>query len=176
MKIKLIEPKLEDYWYEQKLNEDPNTMDYNAGYDVSYSGYHYDTGCIDYPQEKWKPALERRINNNRRFFFIKDEETDEYVGYCNYHFVADEKRYECGVVIEGAKRGLGYSKPALKLLVEKAYSEGIDYLYDTFEKDRTTTVKVFESVGFEIYKETTWKKFGKDVEGLIVRIDTRKVL
>ena len=71
---------------------------------------------------------------------------------------------------------MGYSKPALKLLVEKAYSEGIDYLYDTFEKDRTTTVKVFESGGFEIYKETTWKKFGKDVEGLIVRIDTRKVL
>lgn len=176
MKIKLIEPKLEDYWYEQKLDEDPNTMNYNAGYDVSYDGYHYDTGCIDFPEEKWKASYDKRVKNNKKFFFIKDEDKDEYAGYCNYHYVEDDKRYECGVVIEGSKRGLGYSKPALKLLCKKANSEGIDYLYDTFEKDRTTTVKVFQSVGFEVFKETTWKKFGKDVDGLIVRVDTRKVL
>ena len=47
-------------------------MSYNAGYDVSYYGYHYDTGCIDFPEEKWQAALERRVNNNRRFFYIKD--------------------------------------------------------------------------------------------------------
>lgn len=41
--IELIVPKIEEYYYEQKLNEDPNTMDYNAGYDVSYYDYHYDT-------------------------------------------------------------------------------------------------------------------------------------
>ena len=175
MKLILIEPKLEDYWYEQKLNEDPATMDYNAGYDVSYAGYHYDTGCIDFPKEKWQAALERRINNNRRFFYIKDEEKDEYVGYCNYHYVEDEKRYECGVIIEGSKRGLGYSKPALKLLVEKAYSEGIDSLYDNFEKDRVSALKTFENVGFKIYEETTWKKFGRDVNGVIVKIDTKEV-
>ena len=74
MKIKLIEPKLEDYWYEQKLDEDPNTMNYNAGYDVSYDGYHYDTGCIDFPEEKWKASYDKRVKNNKRFFFIKDED------------------------------------------------------------------------------------------------------
>ena len=48
--IELYIPKLEDYWYEEKLESDPLTMSYNAGYDVSYYGYHYDTGCIDFPE------------------------------------------------------------------------------------------------------------------------------
>ena len=89
--LTLVIPELKDYWYEKKLNEDPASMSYNAGYDVSYSGYHYDTGTIDFPEEN-------------------------------------------------------------------------------FEKDRYHT-KVFEDVGFKVIKETTGKKFGKDVEGVIVKIE-----
>ena len=48
----------------------------------------------------------------------------------------------------------------------KRYKE----LYDSFEKDRYHA-KVFEDVGFKVIKETTWKKFGKDVEGVIVKIE-----
>lgn len=44
--IELIVSKLNIYKYEQKLESDPDTMNYNAGYNVRYSGYHYDTGCI----------------------------------------------------------------------------------------------------------------------------------
>ena len=54
--IELVVPKLEEYYYEQKLEEDPNTMSYNNGYNVSYEGYHYDTGCIDFPKDKWKSS------------------------------------------------------------------------------------------------------------------------
>ena len=42
----LIKPELKDYWYEQKLNEDKDTMSYNAGYDINLEGYDYDTGII----------------------------------------------------------------------------------------------------------------------------------
>ncbi len=31
MKITLIESNVEDYWYEQKIQSDPSTMNYNAG-------------------------------------------------------------------------------------------------------------------------------------------------
>ena len=55
--IKLYVPKLEDYWYEQKLLSDPDTMSYNSGYDVSYDGYNYKTGCIDFPESKWEINL-----------------------------------------------------------------------------------------------------------------------
>ena len=40
-----------------------------------------------------------------------------------------------------------------------------------FEFDRNNTLKVFKSVGFEIVEEQTWKKFGKEVKGVLVKIE-----
>lgn len=81
--IKLYIPKIEDYWYEEKLLSDSETMSYNAGYDVSYYGYHYDTGCIDFPESRWEETYDKRIRENRYFAYIKDNDIDEYVGYVN---------------------------------------------------------------------------------------------
>ena len=54
--VELYVPKLEDLWFRQKCMAEASTMEYNAGYDLSVEGYHYDTGCIDFPEnlhEKW---------------------------------------------------------------------------------------------------------------------------
>jgi len=168
--LTLYVPKLEDFWYEQKLQSDPKTMEYNAGYTVSYYGYHYDTGCIDFPQIRWQEVYDKRINEKRFFAYLKDTETNEFVGYVNYHLNKHDNRYECGIVIESKHRGKGYSKEGLKLLCEKAKSDGIDSLYDNFEKERPG-IKVFLDLGFKIVEETTWKKFDKDVIGIIVKKD-----
>ncbi len=166
--IKLIIPELKEYSYEQKLLTDPLTMSYNKGYDVSYEGYNYETGCIDFKEEKWEKDYLKRKEENRYFAYIKDIDLNEYIGYCNYHFNKNSNRYECGIVIESKYRNKGYSKISLKLLCEEAFKNGTVELYDNFEKDRENTLKVFEQVGFKIIEETTWKKFGKDVEGVIV--------
>ena len=50
-KLELYIPKPEDLWFYQKMTSDPETMSYNAGWDVDYAGYHRDTGCIDHPDE-----------------------------------------------------------------------------------------------------------------------------
>ena len=102
--ITLYVPLLEDYWYEQKIQADPLSM----GYDVSYYGYNYDTGCIDFPEERWKEIYDRRIRENRYFAYIKDNDIDDYVGYVNYHYNKNDNRYECGIVIESKYRGKGY--------------------------------------------------------------------
>ena len=44
--IKLVIPKKNEYFYKEKLESDAKTMSYNAGYEVTYNGYHYKTGCI----------------------------------------------------------------------------------------------------------------------------------
>lgn len=77
--IELVIPKLEEYSYEEKLKKDPNTMSYDAGYDVKYSGYHYDTGCIDFTVDKWKDVYDKRVKENRYFAYIKDFDINEYV-------------------------------------------------------------------------------------------------
>ena len=168
--ISLYIPKLEDYWYEAKIQSDPLSMSYNAGYDVSYYGYHYDTGCIDFPKDRWEDTFNRRVNENRYFAYIKDNDIDEYVGYVNYHYNKNDDRYECGIVIESIYRNKGYSKIALKLLCEEAKRKGIKELYDNFEIDRGNTLDLFKQVGFEVVEEQIWKKFGKDVKGVLVRI------
>ena len=174
--IELVIPKLNQYSYEQKLESDPKTMSYNAGYDVSYFGYHYNTGCIDFPKEKWRDTYNKRINENKYFAYIKDCTINRYVGYVNYQYNKNDDIYECGVLIESKYRGKGYSKDALRLLIKEANKNGIEYLYDTFEKDRENTLKAFLDIGFEVYKETTWKKFDNIVDGVIVRIKTDKII
>lgn len=174
--IELVIPKLNQYSYEQKLESDSKTMSYNAGYDVSYFGYHYNTGCIDFPKEKWRDTYNKRINENKYFAYIKDCTINRYIGYVNYQYNKNDDIYECGVLIESKYRGKGYSKDALRLLIKEANKNGIEYLYDTFEKDRENTFKAFLDIGFEVYKESTWKKFNNIVDGVIVRIKTDKII
>ena len=169
--ISIYVPKIEDYWYEEKVESDPLSMSYNAGYDVKYYGYHYDTGCIDFPKDRWEETYNKRIKENRYFAYIKDNDIDKFIGYVNYHYNKDNNRYECGIVIESIYRGKGYSKDSLKLLCEEARKNGINELYDNFEIDRDNCLNVFRKVGFEIVEEQTWNKFNKEVEGVLVKIN-----
>ncbi len=82
--MKLVIPKLEDYSYEQKLQSDPKTMSYNAGWDVSYFGYHYDTGFIDFPESRWQDVYENRQKEDIHFFYIEEE--NKYGGVIPVHF------------------------------------------------------------------------------------------
>ena len=168
--ICLYVPKLEDYWYEEKIQSDPLSMSYNAGYDVSYYGYHYDTGCIDFPKEKWRDTFDRRKKEKKYFAYIKDNDLGVFVGYVNYQYNKNDNRYECGIVIEAKYRGKGYAKDALRLLCDVAKKKGINELFDNFEKDRGNTLNIFRQVGFKVVSEQTWKKFGNDVEGVLVKI------
>ena len=169
--IELYVPELEDYWFEELMESDPETMSYNAGYDVSYYGYHYDTGCIDFPKDRWILTYEKRIRENRYFAYIKDNTINEYVGYVNYQYIKDDARCDCGVVVYSKYRGKGYAKAGLQLLCNEAKKNGIKELYDNFEIDRGHTLSLFETVGFKVVEEQIWKKFNKDVKGVLVKIE-----
>ena len=169
MKLKLYIPKIDEYSYEEKIESDPLTMNYNAGYNVSYYGYHYDTGCIDFPKEKWKESYDKRIKEKKFFAYIKDIDLNEFIGYVNYQYNKLDDRFYCGILIENKYRGKGFSKVALKLLMKSAKSNGIKELYDNFETDRKYPLKLFESVGFVIEEKQKWKKFKTTVDGVLVK-------
>ena len=168
--IRLYIPKLKDYWYEQKLQSDPKTMSYNAGWDVNYYGYHYDTGCIDFPESKWEDKYnERKDNNNIFFAYILDTKIDKYVGYVNYR-INDKNECHIGIVIEDKYRGKGYARKGLKLLCSKAFRDGIDKVYDEFEYSRKAALKLFKSLGFKEEKKKTYKRYKKDEKGVVLSL------
>lgn len=169
--IELVIPKFEDLWYRQKLMSDPLTMDYNAGYELSFEGYHYETGCIDFPKHKWESWYEKFINSKDRYYaYILDKDTNEFVGYLNYHLCDD--CYMMGIVIEGSKRGNGYMEPALLKLIEHAKQMGVNVLCDTLPLSREIALKKFYKLGFEVVRHFVSKKFGSDDEC----VEIRKVL
>ena len=169
MNVVLYVPKLEDYWYEKYLDSDPDTMSYNKGYDVSYNGYDYETGCIDFKEEKWVQKYQRRIKGNRYFAYVFDKDINTYVGSVNYQFDSSNNRYECGVVIEGKYRRNGYAKIALDLLCKEAKRNGVDVIYDVFEDDRISAKNLFLNYGFIIDSEISITKFKKEVKGIVVK-------
>ena len=166
MNLVLVKPELKDYWYEEKLLSDKKTMSYNAGYNVSYSGYHYNSGCIDFNENDYKEKYQKRKNKDIFFAYILDKDINKYIGTIDYS--KKDNKYECGILIEYKYRSKGYSKPALKLLIEEARKNNVDKLYDSFEVNRENTLKLFESLGFEVVNKTTWKKFDRVVEGVEV--------
>lgn len=169
----LYKPELKDYWYEQKLLSDPKTMSYNAGWNVSYDGYDFDTGCIDFPKSKWEQDYIKRQNDKDHFFrYLVRKKDNEFVGYLNFHLSSNNK-YEIGILIENKYRGNNYSKEGLKLLVEEAFNNyNITELYDDFEEERSNSCKSFFDMGFKIANKKTYKKFNEDVA--IVEISLRK--
>ena len=160
--IELVVPNKEDMCYREKCMSDPETMSYNAGYDVSYDGYHYDTGCIDFPKEKWEDWYNVKMTNpNFYYAYIKDVDTNEYVGYLNFNLDSNTGHATMGIVIESTHRGKGYMKPALIRMINVAKAKGVKVLTDTVPENRVGALNVFYSLGFVINSQFDGSKFGK---------------
>lgn len=161
--IKLHVPSLNELDFRQECMSDPKTMAYNAGYDVSYSGYHRDTGCIDFPQSEWKNWFKTKLCNPNFFYaYIFDEEIGEFVGYCNFNKNPETNKATMGIVIKSDFQGRGYMRPAMKLLIKKAKEFGVVALTDTVPESRERALKVFYDLGFKKVGQFLSKKFGQD--------------
>lgn len=161
--IELYKPTVEDLWFRQQCMADPKTMNYNAGYDVHYSGYHYDSGCIDFPKEKWQSWADDRLADPNLFFaYILDKNSDMFVGYVNYKIEPETKKATMGIVVKNEFQGQGYMRPAVELLMQTAKSNGVVALVDSVPQTRERALKVFFDLGFVKVREFVSKKFGED--------------
>lgn len=149
-------PKFEELTYRQKIMSQPDTMNYNKGYNVSYEGYHRETGCIDFPEDKWQNWYSNRVNKHPKYFYayIKREEDNSFIGEVNLNLNSKYKCYDTGIVIEAKYRGQGYSLEALKKLMKVAF-EAYDALevHNDFETTRKSAIAIHKDVGFNIIDE-----------------------
>lgn len=149
-------PELNEFWYRKKLMEDPETMSYNKGYDLCFKGYDKETGCIAFPEAKWKNAYEYLIGNEpERFYaYLVNTENGEFVGDVNVHKSAGQDWYDMGIVIEAKHRGRGYANEGLRLLLHHAFVDmGAKEVHNRFENSRTAALKAHEHAGFYRSKE-----------------------
>ncbi|MBD5391045.1 GNAT family N-acetyltransferase [bacterium] len=153
MSEELYIPKKEDLWYRQKMMEDPNTMNYNKGYFLDSDRYNNETGCILFPKEDWDDWYEYFIHAEpkRYYAYIIRKNDQTFLGEVCLHQIPNKKEYEMGIVIESIHRKKGYSKVALKMLLEIAFERfHAEAVHNSFEETRTAAFNLHLNVGFSI--------------------------
>lgn len=152
-RLALHVPSLAEMWYRQKLMSDPETMSYNRGYDLSFEGYHRDTGCIDFPESEWERAHRRLTERapEQWYAYLVRKEDGEFVGEVNVHRSTDGGWYDMGIVVEACRRGQGYGHEGLALLLEYAFEElGVPELRNDFEDTRESAFRIHIAAGFRV--------------------------
>lgn len=177
--LKLYIPQEKDMWFAQQMYADPATMAYNAGWPVSYSGYHPDTGCIDFPENQWAAKIESLTGHepDRFYAFVREAETGEFVGEINFQYTPSEKWYDMGVVLYAPFRGKGYGRPALELLLRRAFLDcGVTRLHNSFEAERDAAFTIHKQVGFRQVGTSQWTRFGRPVTLLELELTREEYL
>lgn len=169
--IYLKTPKLEDLAFRKELLSDPDTMEYNAGYDLNFDGYDYDTGCIDFDESKWSDWYKNRVGNKESFYaYIFHNELP--VGDV---FFSDKG--SVSIIMSAKYRNKGYAKEALRLLIDKAFNEyDMMVLSDDIPEDRIGSVKLFEKMGFKAARTYENAKFGKPENVLVMELNKEDLI
>lgn len=153
-KLELYVPKLEELWFYQQMLSDPKTMSYNANWDVSYSGYHRETGCIDFPESEWAEWYDCWIGQEpKRFYaYIKRSSDGAWIGDVNFHYTPEKDWWDMGIVMYAPYRGMGYAVPALMLMLDHAFQDcGVTRIHNNFEiaRNEVSAWKTHISAGFK---------------------------
>lgn len=155
-KVYFYIPKIEELTYREKIMSQSDTMSYNKGYDISFDGYHKNTGCIDFPKSKWKNWYSYMVNNKPQCFYayITRKEDNTFIGEVNLHWNPEKNWYDMGIVMEAKYRGKGYSIEALNKLIEVAFDEyNAQSVHNSFENTRQAAITIHQKVGFNIVNE-----------------------
>lgn len=121
-------------------------------------------GCIDFKEEVWEEWYNRSIGKQDRFYaYICKKEDDKFIGDVGFRYDNECKELIIHIVIDSRYRGCGYSKEALKLLINVAFDEyNLDSIADNIPADRINFIKLFEKLGFkDSGKELYINKFDK---------------
>lgn len=155
--LELYIPKLEDLWFYRSMIEDPQTMSYNVGWDVDFDGYHRDTGCIDFPEEKWADWYQHWVGcEPMRFYaYIRRSSDGKWIGDVNFHYSQEKDWWDMGIVLYAPYRGRGYAVPALRLMLDHAFRDcGISRIHNDFEVARN------EVSAWETHRRAGFRELG----------------
>ena len=169
-KLELYIPKREDLWFYQQMMADPETMAYNAGWDVAYAGYHRDTGCIDCPDKALADWYDSWVGNEpERFYaYIKRSLDGAWIGDVNFHYTPEKDWWDMGIVMYAPFRGKGYAVPALRLMLDHAFRDcSISRIHNDFAVARN------EISAWETHRRAGFRELGVE-DGFLHMMITRE--
>lgn len=150
-RLTLYIPRQGELGFYQSMLSDPDTMSYNAP-------WWPPDGCIPFPREQWEAWHSRWIGQEptRFFAYLRRESDGQFVGYESFHFMPEENQWDMSILICASKRGKGYGRQALSLLLDRAFRvNGIPCLHNMFEPSRQAALQLHRQAGFrEIGEET----------------------
>jgi diamine N-acetyltransferase len=159
-------PRKDELFYRQEWMKDPNTMNYNSGYDIELKGYNKENGTIVKTNDEMIEWYDKWIDQepDKYFAYIYDFNYGKPVGEVYYYL--DGNIHSMGILISEKYRGMGYSYPALLELEKMAFEKNnISELSDIIPIYRESAIKSFEKAGFvktnEIHSDI---RFGKEAE------------
>ena len=162
--IVFYRPELSDLWFREHFMNDPETMSYNNAWG----------GTIPFPETDWAEWYDRWLihHDNKRFYrYLKDSDTDMFVGEAAYHYDEARKIWLADVIVASAYRGHGYGTQGLHLLCQAAATHHIDVLRDDIAIDNPS-ISLFLKHGFtEEFRTDEIIMLKKNLE-----IDHRRIL
>mgnify|MGYP002624254668 CR=1 FL=1 len=150
-KVYLKVPNINELHFRKEWLNNPDTMSYNAGFDLDIKGYDKNTGTITLTDEELFNWYHRWINHepDRYYAYIYSESINEPIGEIYYY--PDNETHSMGILIDYKYRGKGYSYEALIELEKIAFEKNnINELLDEFPLSRESAIKTFTKAGFII--------------------------
>ena len=151
--LELYVPGPDELRFREEMLSDPETMSYNANWDIDSCGYHKETGCIDFPKSEWDAWYKDWIGNEPESFYayIRRVSDGAFIGDVNFHYTPEKEWWDMGIVICAPYRGRGYAVPALRLMLSHAFRDcGVTRLHNDFEITRSAALNVHLAAGFRI--------------------------
>ena len=143
--LRLVRPAPEELDYRQSLLADPVTMSYNDKWG----------GVISFPRERWDEWYRGWVldgGGDRFYRYLYAEDAKRFVGEAAYHYDAEYRAHMVSVIVESRRRGHGYGREGLRLLMEAAKVNGVARLCDNIAIDNPA-ITLFLSMGFA----ETWR-------------------
>lgn len=165
----LVEFNKDNLFFKKQINEDAETMAYNAGYDIEFSGYNKNDGTIHKSDSEYLAWLQKWQNKSDRFVAAVVRKSDnKMIGEVCFHPDDTPSGYDLGIVLLASERGKGYSKQVMQLLLDEIKSRKIKKVNHTIPTSRVSAIKCDLACGFVKVGTTTSIKFDKVEEVTIL--------
>lgn len=149
-KIKLHTPTLEELSFRQDLLKQEDTMSHHKNRDIASRYYYPETGCIDFPREKWAAWYKdyTECKENLYYSFIQNED-GVFIGEVSFYKSSDGSIYDMNILIEAKHRQKGYGQEALYQVLSKAFGKfEVNEIFIEIFNDNLAAVRLLENAGF----------------------------